>query len=227
MEADNLEGSAGAGSAESSRPAEPGWWVEWRSADEPRRVVLSDRLSVGRSPTSDVLIEDPYVSREHCTLELTPEGVRVDATGSMNRIHARGEEMERIVLAVEGSFIVGQTTVHLRPISRAADVTLRMGRRPSALTLRRSTRELLDAEGAPIAQLSVSEAAVLETIAGRFPDAAPHDAIAVAVWGESDYDRYLIHRLVQRLRERMGASGELVENVRGAGYRLRSPIDLR
>jgi hypothetical protein len=203
------------------------WWVEWRSGGEPKRVPLTGRLSVGRSPLSDVVIEDPYVSREHCTLELTPDGVRVDATGSLNRVRANGEEMECLLLAGAGSFAIGQTTVHLRPISLTEDTTLRMTERPATFTFRRSTRELLDAAGSTIAQLSVSEGAVLETIAGRFPDAAPHDAIAIAVWGDSDYDRYLIHRLVQRLRDRMGGAGDLVENVRGAGYRLRAPIALR
>jgi Inner membrane component of T3SS, cytoplasmic domain/Transcriptional regulatory protein, C terminal len=215
------------GSAESGTPARQPWWVEWRSGGEPRRVPLTGRLTVGRSPLSDVVIEDPYVSREHCSLELTADGVRVDATGSLNRIRANGEELERLELTDAGSFSIGQTTVHLRPISLNDDTTLRMTERPAVLTLRRSTRELFDATGATIAQLSVSEAAVLETIAGRFPDAAPHDDIAIAVWGDSDYDRYLIHRLVQRLRDRMGGSGDLVENVRGAGYRLRAPIDLR
>jgi DNA-binding response OmpR family regulator len=77
-----------------------------------------------------------------------------------------------------------------------------------------------------IAQFSTSEAAALVVIASQFPDAADHARIARAIWGEPDYPRYLIHRLVQRLRDRMGDYGHLIENVRGAGYRLRGPINL-
>jgi DNA-binding response OmpR family regulator len=85
---------------------------------------------------------------------------------------------------------------------------------------------MLAPDGTVIAQLSASEEAALYEIAIRYPDAADHDAIGQAIWGKDAYDRYLIHRLVQRLRDRMGDSSDLIENVRGAGYRLRSPIAL-
>jgi DNA-binding response OmpR family regulator len=32
---------------------------------------------------------------------------------------------------------------------------------------------------------------------------------------------------MQRLRDRLGDFGDLIENVRGAGYRLRGPMDMR
>jgi DNA-binding winged helix-turn-helix (wHTH) protein len=95
------------------------------------------------------------------------------------------------------------------------------------LTYRRSTRELSSPDGTLIAQLAPAEGAILEAIANRYPDAADHAAISRAIWGEPDHERYLIHRLVQRLRERLGVFSDLIENVRGAGYRLTGPLDLR
>jgi len=50
----------------------------------------------------------------------------------------------------------------------------------------------------------------------RYPDAADHSTIACAIWGEPDYPRYLIHRLMQRLRDRLGELRRPIENVRGS-----------
>jgi two-component system phosphate regulon response regulator PhoB len=134
--------------------------------------------------------------------------------------------MKCAVFREAGSFSIGQSIISLRPISVAEDTTLHLSRTTPTLTLRRSTRELLSEDGTLIAQFSTSEAAALVVIASQFPDAADHARIARAIWGEPDYPRYLIHRLVQRLRDRMGDYGHLIENVRGAGYRLRGPINL-
>jgi predicted component of type VI protein secretion system len=206
--------------------ASSAWWVEWHRSGEERRVPLTGRLTVGRSRLMDVVIDDPYVSREHCILQLEAGGVRVDASLSTNLIVVDGRDMKCAVFRQAGSFSIGQTLVQLRPASVAEDATLHLSRTSPMLTLRRSTRELLSADGTLVAQLSTSEAAALSVIASRFPDAADHPTIARAIWGEPDYPRYLIHRLVQRLRDRMGDFGHLIENVRGAGYRLRGPLDL-
>jgi hypothetical protein len=202
------------------------WWVEWHRAGEVRRVPLTGRLTVGRSKRMDVVVDDPYVSREHCTLELVDGGVRADASLSTNLIVVDGRDMKCAVFRESGSFSIGQSIISLRPISVAEDTTLHLSRTTPTLTLRRSTRELLSEDGTLIAQFSTSEAAALVVIASQFPDAADHARIARAIWGEPDYPRYLIHRLVQRLRDRMGDYGHLIENVRGAGYRLRGPINL-
>ena len=207
-------------------PASGAWWVEWRNAGEPRRALLTCRLSVGRSQSVDLRIDDPYVSREHCILELEDGGVRVDASHSMNRVLVGGRDFECVLIKEAGSFLIGQTTIQLRPVSPTDDSTLHLSHMPPAHSLRRSTRELIAADGTVNAQLSASEGTALYEIAIRFPDAADHDTIGRAIWGGDAYDRYLIHRLVQRLRDRMGDSADLIENVRGSGYRLKAPLDM-
>jgi hypothetical protein len=202
------------------------WWVEWHVAGKSRCVQLTGRLTVGRSRLMDVVIEDPYVSREHCVLELEDGGVRVDASHSTNMIVVDGRDMKCAMFRGAGSFSIGGTVVQLRPGSAAEDTTLHLSHTTPRLTLRRSTRELLAPDGTLIAQLSMSEAAALEAIVARYPDAVDHATMARAIWGEPDYPRYLIHRLIQRLRDRLGDFGELIENVRGAGYRLRGPMDV-
>jgi pSer/pThr/pTyr-binding forkhead associated (FHA) protein len=203
------------------------WWVEWTDAHGTRRIPLVDRLTVGRSRQSDVVLDDMYVSREHCVIELDGEDVRVDASRSVNKILVGGELLDGASFSAAGTFSVGETTIALLTVANDDEAT-RVLERPSAgLRYRRSTRELLGAEGTVVAQFSAQEGAAFGAIVAAYPDAAATARISTAVWGEPDYESYLIHRLVQRIRRRMGDLADLVENVRGAGYRLRSPIDLR
>jgi pSer/pThr/pTyr-binding forkhead associated (FHA) protein len=175
----------------------------------------------------DVVIDDLYVSREHCVLELEDDGVRVDASKSVNRISVNGRPLEFALFSQAGTFTIGETAIHLRPASPSEDTTLVLSRSVPTLVFRRSTRELFAADGALIAQFSSHEGAALQAIVGAYPDAASTQQISSAVWGEPDYESYLIHRLMQRVRSRMGNFADLIENVRGAGYRLREPIDMR
>jgi hypothetical protein len=175
----------------------------------------------------DVVIDDPFVSREHCTLDVDGDGVRVDARGSKNEIAIEGSSMDCVIFKRAGAFVIGETTIHLRPASATQDTTLQLSRTAPVLVLRRSTRELSALDGTLIAQFSAQELAALWAIAESFPDVAKTTTISTAVWGEPDYDTVLIYRLMQRVRGRMGDFATLVENVRGAGYRLRGPMELR
>ena len=209
-----------------SEPPRSTWFVEWQTAGRPRCIELAARMTVGRSKTMDVVIDDPYVSREHCVLEMVGATVRVDATIGSNVVTVDGRDLKLAVFRDAGSFSIGRTIVQLHH-GADEDSTLHMSRVIATLTFRRSTRELFSPDGTLIAQLAPAEGAALEAIAARYPDAADHATISQAIWGEPDHERYLIHRIVQRLRERLGDFGDLIENVRGAGYRLKGPLDLR
>jgi len=133
--------------------------------------------------------------------------------------------VSHVVVANGDSFTLGQTT--FRVVAPDADdrQTLRLPRRETAsLVFRASTRELLDGEGTLIAQFSEQEARAVQMLIARYPDAASHRDLGLAIWEGLGYDQYLLHRLMQRVRQRAGAERRLVENVRGAGYRLRLPI---
>jgi hypothetical protein len=204
------------------------WFVEWQVAGIRRVLELTGRLTVGRSKGMDVVVDDPYVSREHCVLEIDGSGsVRVDATCGSNVVTVDGRDLKLAVMRGTSSFSIGRTLIQLRQGGGAEDSTLHMSQARPTLTFRRSTRELFAPDGTLVAQLAPLEGSALETIAARFPDAADHVTLSLALWGEPDHERYLIHRMVQRLRDRLGDYGDLIENVRGAGYRLKGPIDLR
>lgn len=201
------------------------WWIEWRQGRELCRVPIRRRLTLGRSAQCDVVVDDPYVSRVHCTVEVVDGAVVVDARNALNLVRVSGRDAETARLESEELCLVGNTTFRvLGPNHSTTEETLRFAPEPLAgLVLRASTRELWQCE-TTIAQFSVSEFLAFEAIARRHPDAASHLELGDAVWGGMGYDQYQLHRLVQRVRQRMGDLGNVLENVRGAGYRLRVAV---
>jgi hypothetical protein len=203
------------------------WSVEWETGGGQRRHVVLDRLlRVGRAVSMDIVLDDPFASREHCTIRLIDNRPFVDASGSLNHVEVGGQPVETAWLSPGESFIAGRTALVVRLARPTADATWVLRRERPQLSLRRSTRELRQGDGAVLVRFSAAEYAALAALASRYPDAADHAEIGRAVWGDYPYDQYQIHRLFQRIRQRLAAHGDLIENVRGAGYRLREPIDL-
>jgi DNA-binding winged helix-turn-helix (wHTH) protein len=206
-----------------------GWWLEWSDDGVVRRTPISRQLTIGRRDTCDIVLRDPYVSREHCTVYADAAGTMVQAERALNPISVGGREVRSARLGHGGTFTVGET--NFRVLGAAAgdnDKTLEYHQRQAAasLVLRSSARELIDRDGTLVAQFSAAEYLAFATLVRRYPDAANHTEIGAAVWGGMGFDQYQLHRLLQRIRQRLGDAADLLENVRGAGYRLRSPVDI-
>lgn len=203
------------------------WWIEWRQGHELCRVPIRGRLTLGRSAQCDVVVDDPYVSRVHCTVEVVDGAVFVDARNALNLVRVSGRDVETARLGSDELCLVGNTTFRfLGPNHITTEETLRLAPpQPAGLVLRASTRELCQGDET-IAQFSMSEFLVFQAIARKHPDAASHPELGEAVWGGLGYDQYQLHRLLQRVRLRMGNFGGLLENVRGTGYRLKASVKL-
>lgn len=208
----------------------PQWSIEWQSAFGRERRPLDRRLLVGRAAECDIVLSDPFVSRRHCTIGVEDGQAYVDARAALNRVFIDGREVEVAVLGAGQSFRVGATDFRVWgpvgndvPTERleydALDLPL--------LVLRISTRELVDHEGTLIARFSPAECLAFVELARHFPDAASHAALGRAIWAGDGFDLYQLHRLLQRVRTRLGDAGALVESVRGAGYRVRMPVGIR
>lgn len=201
----------------------PGWYVAWESGGAPHRLAITGELTVGRSVAMDIVIEDPYVSRRHCVLALRDGVPWIDASQSLNGVRVRGSTVKEARLEPDDVILIGGTQLTVTRDRADARSTLLMPT-GSTLRLRLSTHELLDASANVIATLTPLECSMLELLAARYPDAASHDDIGTALWGPGNYDRYLIHRLAQRLRDVLDDNHGMLENVRGSGYRLRSAV---
>ena len=208
----------------------PRFVVEWYEAGQLHRVPVEEgSMRVGRSQLCDIVLTDPYVSRMHCTLAASADGVVLVAVTALNPIVLAERQCEAATVRPGQTFSLGNTTLR---VLRSSDVeeapTMRVARQsaPARLVLRRSTRELVDRDGTLVAQFSPSEFAAFAAIVRRHPDAADHDDLGLAVWGGLGFEQYQLHRLLQRVRARLGDAGNLLENVRGAGYRLRAAVEI-
>src|SRR5262249_43320994 len=66
---------------------------------------------IGSSPSCDVVIDAPTVSRTHVEIGLVPEGVSVRDLGSTNGTFYAGQRIEKMILSFGGRLGVGAATV--------------------------------------------------------------------------------------------------------------------
>lgn len=195
-------------------------WLEWSGAGRAGRIVANASLRVGRGVGFEVpLVTDPFASREPTFIEPCEEGLRLDARGTLNGVVVRGRPVQTADIRSGESFVIGSTTFYVVAGPRPEDDTkdIRSG---GPLVFRTSARELITQAGLVVAQFSTSESQAFAAVAAAFPQVASHEEVGNAVWGRNAYDRYQVHRLLQRVRLRMGDWGNSLSNVRGTGYRL-------
>jgi len=207
-----------------------GWWIEWVEAGRHYRRPIDGPLTLGRSQACDVVVSDDYVSRRHCVVTAEARGVTVVAhEEALNPVLVDGRGTRSVTVGDGGVFTIGETDFRVRARSEAEEETQRLPTRPTRpkLVLRASTRELVDGEGTLLAQFSQLEFLAFQVLASKYPDAVSHDQLGRAVWAGMGFDQYQLHRLLQRIRQRLGDAAPLLENVRGSGYRVRSAIDVR
>jgi transcriptional regulator with PAS, ATPase and Fis domain/pSer/pThr/pTyr-binding forkhead associated (FHA) protein len=99
----------------------------------PKRGVTRefDRvLRIGRSHEADLQLIDERVSRDHCTLEVTPDGVKLRDLGSRNGTWLNGKRLDApAVLARGDQLAVGESLLAFEPEldalrSREAEITV-------------------------------------------------------------------------------------------------------
>jgi predicted nucleic acid-binding Zn-ribbon protein len=93
--------------------AEPGKYLAMFADGRTRVIGLSDGWSrIGRSPTADILLDDPTVSRRHAVIVQTPEGdLRVLDDRSMNGICVNGDSVDWSPLSDGDELQIGRYTL--------------------------------------------------------------------------------------------------------------------
>jgi transcriptional regulator with PAS, ATPase and Fis domain len=73
-------------------------------------------LRIGRAADADLQLIDERVSRDHCTLEVAPDGVRLRDLGSRNGTWLKGKRIEQpVVLQPGDQFAVGESLLAFEP----------------------------------------------------------------------------------------------------------------
>lgn len=141
---------------------------------------------------------------------------------------ARGEEVDRVV-----GFEIGADDYVTKPFSqrelalRVKSVLRRSSKAGSKRTLLQRGDLSLDREahrctnGDEEIELTAKEFELLATLMNRPGQVRTRDQLIEAVWG-SDFSvsSRTVDTHLKRLREKIGDSGELIQTVRGVGYRF-------
>ena len=97
------------------------------------RVELDLELAIGRQDT-DLVVEDPEVSRRHAVLRRSDGSVIVEDLDSTNGTFVNGERIRSPIAVGPGDQIrVGQTTLEIEPDQRADDTIVSTPPRPDQL----------------------------------------------------------------------------------------------
>ena len=73
------------------------------------------RCTVGSSPSADVVVPAPTVSRRHLELALVPQGVAITDLGSRNGTFYKGQRVEKMVVALGTQLELGEATLSIQP----------------------------------------------------------------------------------------------------------------
>lgn len=77
------------------------------------RVHKDERIVLGRAHPSDVVIEDPSLSRQHASFVWSEDGVFVEDLESTNGVHVAGERVTRVRLDAGVAVTLGAVTASL------------------------------------------------------------------------------------------------------------------
>lgn len=187
-----------------------------------------DSVIAGRSEDCDLHLAHPLVSRRHASIERQPDGsFVVTDLGSRNGTIVDGTALtEGSAEAAAGSIIqIGPFTLKLADSGLNAEETA-FAPRPTQtrrMTLERDLRQVLINGVVAVERLSKQEFQCLETLVAASPSVVPTAKVGDAIWGQGQWDVYMLHNLVRRVRRKLeegGAPADILENIPGSGYRV-------
>jgi pSer/pThr/pTyr-binding forkhead associated (FHA) protein len=73
-----------------------------------RYLLDEDKVSVGRDPHCDILLDDSTVSRSHATFRRFGDGYVIDDAGSLNGIYVNRERVDSAVLRNGDEIMIGK-----------------------------------------------------------------------------------------------------------------------
>ena len=199
-----------------------------RPAQGARREVTldADVVTIGRSPECDIVLDFSYISRVHARVEVHDSRYVLVDSGSTNGTFVNGKRMDAPHTLAAGDHIaVADVSItFLEAPASAEGRTLAMPN-DSPVRCDPATREVwIDDEKVP-ARLSAQEFQLLLLLSTEYGRVCPRDELAMAIWGEGNYDYNMLHRLVHRLKQKLSAAQTLVHVVPGVGYVLGLPTE--
>jgi len=90
------------------------------------RELMIDRdvFTIGSGPNNDLVIHDSTVSRQHCEIEMSPDGYRIRDLGSTNGTLVQGVRVTEAFLGQGTEFQLGETRVIFCPLQETMEYAL-------------------------------------------------------------------------------------------------------
>ena len=202
-----------------------------RGVDDCSVISLDQPVCVlGKSPSANVILENPYVSRRHALISLRAGHVEIEDLGSKNGTFINGSRLsgQRHRLRFGDRIELGRGQVVLRFQHWGSTMTLpAMGQTPGEdFSVDARSREVWIHGQRVAPPLSRKEFDVLALLFYKRGEACSKDEIAAHGWPErraGDVADQDIEQYIRRLRLRIEpdpAHPQRIITVRGFGYRL-------
>ena len=91
------------------------------------RVADEPEFSIGTSPSNQLVLTDPTVSRHHCVIESTGRGFRLKDLGSTNGTRLGAIHVEAVSLTQEATFQLGTSYIKFEPLDETVSAPLSSG----------------------------------------------------------------------------------------------------
>jgi pSer/pThr/pTyr-binding forkhead associated (FHA) protein len=188
----------------------------------------SGTVVIGRGDEVDLQLAHPLVSRRHAEIQLLDDGrFEVKDLGSRNGTLVNDEPVKDVAyVRGEARLQVGPYLLMAAPPTDSVSETLafdapRPGHRAS---LDKGTHALSVDGRMVIERLTGLEYALMEALHESSPNIVSNTDIGDRLWGQGQWDTYMLHNLVRRVRRKLEEAGmdgdELIVTVPGVGYRL-------
>ena len=183
--------------------------------------------TLGRSSACDLVLDYNYVSRQHARLEKTKDGYLIEDGGSTNGTFVNGRRISGQQMLASGDQIdIGELSLTFYDASAKDTAATLFRPMPSDSPIRcdSASWEVWVDDRKVDARLSLQEFELLSLLTSRYGRLCTREELGTAIWGRGNYDLNMLHRLVHRLKQKLGQELDvMVVSVAGKGYKLQAP----
>lgn len=186
-------------------------------------------ILVGRSKDCQIQLSHPLVSRHHAELSAGDErAFLIRDLASRNGTSVNGHLLHDASASRSGdvSVQIGPYVLLLGPPATEDSDTVLVDASTisTRVTLDRGVHALMLDGKVVVERLSGLEYRLLDAMASEAPNLVENKVLGDAVWESGQWDSYMLHNLVRRVRRKMEQNGvdtnDLIVSSPGVGYRL-------
>jgi DNA-binding response OmpR family regulator len=195
------------------------------TADWDRRE-FSGEVVIGRTDDCDVVLADATVSRRHAVIRRDGDRFLIEDLESRNGTLIDGRRCQGgpVAAGAGANVRIGPFQLSLDVVEGAPDATTVLAAQAinSRCFLDAGLRAFYVDGVVAMEGIAGREFALLERLVQAAPNLVPNRELADYIWGEGQWDVYMLHNLVRRVRRKIEETTtvEAIVTIPGAGYRV-------